>query len=99
MEQFKDLQAQRESGTEAKPDMVREVPPWERDDAPAGSTSESLMVYERGQAVRVAGPTHYVHLANGRVIADYGIGTHYSEADPNGGPDRILSIIGIHAGG
>jgi hypothetical protein len=57
----------------------REIPVWELDDAPPGSTSESLLVFERGVPVRVAGPTHYVHLADGRVIGGYGGGTHHSE--------------------
>lgn len=58
----------------------KETPVWERDDAPPGSTSESLLVFENGVPVRVAGPTHYQHLADGRVIGGYGGGTHHSEA-------------------
>ncbi|HEV2244900.1 MAG TPA: hypothetical protein VGR98_27950 [Streptosporangiaceae bacterium] len=57
----------------------REVPVWELPDAPPGSTSESLLVFERGIPVRVAGPTHYMHLADGRVMGGYGGGTLYSE--------------------
>jgi hypothetical protein len=58
----------------------REVPVWELPDAPPGSTAESLLVFERGIPVRVAGPTHYVHLADGRIVGGYGGGTHYSES-------------------
>ena len=57
----------------------RETPVWELPDAPPGSTSESLLVFERGIPVRVAGPTHYMHLADGRIVGGYGGGTHYSE--------------------
>ena len=57
----------------------RETPVWELPDAPPGSTAESLLVFERGVPVRVAGPTHYVHLADGRVIGGYGGGTLHSE--------------------
>jgi hypothetical protein len=73
-------------------DSVVEVPVWEHPDAPAGSTSESLLVYERGVPVRVSGPTHYAHLTDGRVVASYGHGTHYTEAVP-GGADRVTRII------
>lgn len=79
-------------------DTAAEVPVWELDDAPAGSTSESLLVLERGKPVRVSGPTHYAHLSDGRVVSSYGIGTHYTEADPNGGPDRS-ALITAHYGG
>lgn len=87
--------------TDAAPptlDNVAEVPVWEADDAPKGSTEQSLLVYERGKPVRVSGPTHYAHLSDGRVAASYGIGTHYSEAGENGGPDR-LALITAHYGG
>lgn len=79
-------------------DTAAEVPVWEADDAPRGSTEQSLLVYERGRPVRVSGPTHYAHLSDGRVTASYGIGTHYSEAGENGGPDRV-SLITAHYGG
>lgn len=79
-------------------DRTREVPVWEREDAPPGSTEQSLLVHENGVPVRVAGPTHYHHTADGRVHGGYGIGTHYSEADPDGGPDRVVPIIGIYGG-
>ncbi len=96
---FDELQRMRESGADVTLDTAHDVPVWELDDAPAGSTEGSLLVYERGQAVRVAGPTHYVHLADGRVRAGYGIGTHYSEPGARkGGPDKITSIVGIHPG-
>lgn len=79
-------------------DTAREVPVWELPDAPLGSTGESLLVYERGKPVRVSGPTHYGHLADGRVVSSYGIGTHYTEPDPSGGPDRTV-IVTAHYGG
>jgi hypothetical protein len=79
----------------------REVPVWERDDAPPGSTAESLLVFEGGRPVRVAGPTHYVHLADGRVVGGFGGGTHYSEAVT--GPDgrvseKVTRITANHEG-
>lgn len=78
-------------------DSFVEVPVWEQSDAPAGSTSESLLVFERGVPVRVSGPTHYAHLTDGRVVASYGHGTVFTEAVP-GGPDRATRIID-HFGG
>lgn len=72
-------------------------PVWEADDAPPGSTSESLLVFENGMPVRVAGPTHYVHLADGRVIGGYGGGTHYSDVDEDGN-ERITRIVANHEG-
>lgn len=77
----------------------KETPVWEKDDAPPGSTSESLLVFEGGVPVRVAGPTHYQHLADGRVIGGYGGGTHYSEAvtDDNGRvSEKITRIVANH---
>lgn len=72
---------------------------WDRDDAPPGSTAGSLLVYERGEPVRVSGPTHYQHLADGRVIGGYNGGTHYTEPGENeGDPDRVIPILAIHGG-
>ena len=94
-----DLAAARGSGADVSIDNSREVPIWEQDDAPDGSTAESLFVYERGQAVRVAGPTHYHHLADGRIVGGYGIGTHYSTPGDNpGDPDRYTRIIAAYGG-
>lgn len=62
-----------------------ETPPWEREDAPPGSTSESLLTTDENGKKVVADPTHYTHLANGRVVATYGIGTHHTDADYNDG--------------
>lgn len=81
---------------------TREVPVWEQPDAPPGSTAESLLVFERGVPVRVAGPTHYVHLADGRIVGGYGGGTHYSEpvTDETTGKvigEKITKIIANHA--
>lgn len=78
-------------------DTSREVPVWEAEDAPAGSTAESLLVFDRGRPVRVAGPTHYQHLADGRVIAGYNGGTHYTEPGENG-HDKVTKILAIHEG-
>lgn len=76
---------------------AREIPVWELPDAPDGSTSESLLVYERGIPVRVSGPTHYAHLVDGRIVGSYGGGTHHTEPGP-GGSDTITKII-AHYGG
>jgi hypothetical protein len=73
------------------------TPVWEQDDAPPGSTSESLLVFERGIPVRVAGPTHYCHLADGRIVGGYGGGTHYADVDENGA-QRVTRIVGNHEG-
>ena len=77
----------------------KETPVWERDDAPPGSTSESLLVFEGGVPVRVAGPTHYMHLADGSIGGGYGGGTHHSEAvtDENGRvSEKVTRVIGNH---
>lgn len=79
-------------------DVQKSRPVWEDDDAPAGSTGSSLLVYERGKPVRVSGPTHYHHLTDGRVVAGYGGGTTYSEPGEDGGPDKISRIVAIHEG-
>jgi len=76
----------------------KETPVWARDDAPPGSTEASLLVFENGRPVRVAGPTHYVHLADGRVVGGYGGGTHWAEPGEDGGPDTIIRIVGNHEG-
>src|SRR5258708_33578161 len=73
----------------------KELPVWHPDhesSPPPGSTEESLLVFEGGRPVRVAGPTHYVHLADGRVIGGYGGGTHHSDTDENGS-ERIVRIV------
>lgn len=79
----------------------KDVPVWEREDAPPGSTSESLLVFDRGRPVRVAGPTHFHHLADGRVVAGFSGGTHYSE-DVDDGRGRTVTrttrIVAVHAG-
>lgn len=77
--------------------QTRETPVWERPDAPPGSTAESLLVFENGRPVRVAGPTHYVHLADGRVVGGFGGGTHYSDVGPDGA-ERITRIVANHEG-
>lgn len=74
---------------------TREVPVWEQDDAPAGSTAESLLVFENGRPVRVAGPTHYCHLADGRVIGGFGGGTHYADVDEHGN-QRVTRVVANH---
>jgi hypothetical protein len=85
------LEEQRSRGT-GKVGPAREIPVWEADDAPAGSTAESLLEYENGKPARVAGPTHHVHLQNGRVVSHFGGGTHYSEVDEDGN-DVVHKII------
>lgn len=82
---------------ETKPEKVRVTPVWEREDAPKGSTRASLMVFDRGQAVRVHGPTHYHHLADGRVTVGYSGGTHHSEPGEDG-QDKVTRILAIHEG-
>lgn len=77
--------------------QTREKPVWELPDAPPGSTAESLLVFENGRPVRVAGPTHYVHLADGRVIGGYGGGTHHSDTDEYGN-ERITRVVANHEG-
>lgn len=78
----------------------KEIPVWELPDAPPGSTAESLLVFERGVPVRVAGPTHYQHLADGRIVGGYGGGTHYSEAvtDDDGKVtgEKITRVVANH---
>jgi hypothetical protein len=90
------LQASKQE-TEDTLDTVREVPVWELEDAPAGSTEASLLVYERGKAIRVHGPTHYHHLADGRVIGAYNGGTHHTEPGPDG-RDKVIKILSVHEG-
>jgi hypothetical protein len=92
------LQATRKSAAAAELDNEREVPVWEADDAPAGSTASSLLVYERGKPVRVQGPTHYHHLADGRVGVGYNGGTHHTEPGEDGGPDKVTKILAVHEG-
>lgn len=69
-------------------DQSREVPLWDRDDAPKGSTDSSLLKYENGVPVRVSGPTHFSHLANGKIVGSYGIGTHH---DDGKGPVPVVA--------
>src|SRR5258708_29478018 len=73
----------------------KEIPVWHPDhesSPPPGSTEESLLVFEGGRPVRVAGPTHYVHLADGRVIGGYGGGTPPRHTDDNS-PDQPLRLL------
>lgn len=78
-------------------EKTKEVPVWEQDDAPDGSTHASLLVYERGVPVAVAPPTHYHHLADGRITTGYSGGTHYTEVDEDGN-DVIVPIIRVYGG-
>jgi|SRR5215831_7644334 len=84
------LQSQRDSGVTAPTDTT-EVPYWERDDAPAGSTSASLYHLNENGQKRVSPETHYHHLANGAVVLGYGIGTHHTSVDDDGN-DVIVPI-------
>ncbi|MEU9022339.1 hypothetical protein [Actinomadura sp. NPDC048394] len=79
-------------------DVTAARPVWEDDDAPAGSTASSLLVYDRGVPVRVSGPTHYQHLQDGRVVAGYAGGTHHTEPGEDGGPDRVSRIVATYEG-
>lgn len=90
------LTADRKQQLDAEVGEEREIPVWERDDAPPGSTQESLLVFERGRPVKVAGPTHYHHLADGRVVAGFSGGTHYSEG--TGKDERVTRITAVHQG-
>lgn len=93
------LAAARESSADVALDTSREVPVWDQDDAPRGSTAESLLVYERGVPVRVAGPTHYHHLVDGRILGGYTGGTHHTEPGENeGDPDRVTQIHQLFEG-
>jgi hypothetical protein len=69
---------------------------WERNDAPKGSTSESLLTTDESGKTVVADPTHYTHLANGRVVATYGIGTAHTDADYNDG--QPVAVVTHFAG-
>lgn len=88
--------------SKAELDNKRELPVWHPDHEskpPAGSTEGSLLVVDKsGTPIRVSGPTHYHHLANGKVLTGFSVGTHYSEPGENGGPDKLVPIIGIYAG-
>jgi hypothetical protein len=70
---------------------------WEAEDAPPGSTKESLAVVENGRKVRVQGPTHYHHLADGRVVASYTGGTHHTEPGEDG-EDKVTRILARYEG-
>lgn len=90
------LQANKQINTE-DPKIQDRPRYWEFEDALPGSTSESLAVVENGEKVRVHGPTHYHHLADGRVLAHFNGGTHHTEPGPDG-RDKITKIIAIHEG-
>lgn len=74
-----------------------EKPWWEHDGAPKGSHEFSLHERDDRGDKRVAGPTHYHHLADGRIVPGYSQGTHYSETGPDG-RERITRVVGVHAG-
>ena len=73
-------------------DDARELEVWDREDAPPGSTRHSLLVFRGGVPVRVAGPTHYHHLADGRVLPGYNGGTHYDDGS------KVTRIVAVHEG-
>ena len=80
--------------------QTKEIPVWHPDHEshpPAGSTEQSLLVFENGRPVRVAGPTHYHHLADGRIVGGYGHATHYADVDEDGN-QRVTRIVGVHEG-
>lgn len=92
----KGLKANKQASKE-KVGEEREAPYWEHPDAPPGSTRASLAVLEGGRKVRVHGPTHYHHLADGRVVAGYTGGTHHTEPGEDG-QDKVTKIVAIHEG-
>lgn len=92
------LDRQRSAGTDATLDTKREVDPWDRDDAPKGSTSESLLTTDENGRRRVAGATHYMHLADGRIVAGYSGGTHYTEPGEGNNPDKVTAIVSHYEG-
>ena len=75
-----------------EPEEIRVWDPRHESNPPPGSHSESLLVYERGVPVRVAGPTHYHQLADGRVIGGYSGGTDHDDGV------KVTRIIGTHEG-
>lgn len=84
---------QRDPGqrSDVQRDTKRELAPWERDDAPKGSTEASLLKTDENGKVRVSGPTHYGHLVNGQIVPTYGIGTHHTDADyEDGAPVEVV---------
>lgn len=70
---------------------------WEADGVPDTASAESLYHRNEHGAKVFAPPTHYHHLADGRVVVGYSGGTQVSEPDGNGG-ERIVPIIGIYQG-
>jgi hypothetical protein len=85
-----------DKASDAGVETRKEVAPWEREDAPKGSTESSLLAKDENGKDIVSGPTHYTHLANGRVVGTYGIGTHYTDADDNDG--RPVPVVAHYAG-
>lgn len=89
------LNIQREGAggkTDAKLDKDESVAPWDRDDAPAGSTSESLLTKDKNGEPRVSSGTHYTTLADGRIVPGFGIGTHYDDGD------SVVPVVAHFAG-
>jgi|SRR5271166_190222 len=70
---------------------------WKEDGVPEGAHSESLFTVDSAGVKHFAGPTHYHHLADGRVIGGYSGGTVYSEPGPDG-KDKLTRIAGIYEG-
>lgn len=77
---------------DAKVGNPKAVEWWEAEGVPEGAHSQSLYYVDDSGAKHFAGPTHFLHLADGRVVAGYGGGTHYAEGD------KVMAIIGTHAG-
>jgi hypothetical protein len=72
---------------------------WEAEGVPDTASSSSLYYVGDDGAKHFQPPTHYLHLADGRVVAGYSGGTHYTEpGKKKGDPDRTLRIIGTHEG-
>ena len=91
------LKSTRKSQLTEQVGRAKARPYWEDDNAPPGSTKESLAVVENGRKVRVQGPTHYHHLADGRVVASYTGGTHHTEPGENG-EDKVTRILARYEG-
>jgi len=89
-------QRQTEKPADAGVETRKEPQPWEREDAPKGSTSSSLLAKDENGKDVVSGPTHYTHLANGQVVGTYGVGTRHTDADYQDG--RPVAVVSHYAG-
>lgn len=88
-----------DSGVYSGEPVGEQKPPpwWKEDGVPETASEHSLFYRDTNGAQKFAGPTHYHHLADGRVVAGYSGGTVYSERMPDGS-ERLTKIIGNHEG-